>query len=47
MSVVDKALQHTPVTAPPLTLPQAIACLLVAAVTVDGEVRPRGGRSPR
>jgi hypothetical protein len=38
MSVVDKALQHTPVGAPPLTVPEAIASLLVAAITVDGNV---------
>jgi uncharacterized tellurite resistance protein B-like protein len=40
MSVVDKALQHTPVGAPPLTVPEAIASLLVAAITVDGNVNP-------
>ena len=40
MSVVDKALEHTPVGAPPLTVPEAIASLLVAAVTVDGNVNP-------
>jgi uncharacterized membrane protein YebE (DUF533 family) len=38
MSVVEKALQHTPVGTPPLTVPEAIASLLVAAVTVDGSV---------
>lgn len=38
MSVVDKALQHSPVTSPPLTVPEAIASLLVAAITIDGMV---------
>jgi hypothetical protein len=40
MSVVDKALQDTAVASPPLTVPEAIASLLVAAVTVDGVVNP-------
>jgi len=40
MSVVDQALQHTPVGAPPLTVPEALASLLVAAITVDGNVNP-------
>jgi hypothetical protein len=40
MSIVDKALQHTPVGAPPLTVPEAIASLLVAAIAVDGSVNP-------
>jgi uncharacterized tellurite resistance protein B-like protein len=40
MSVVEKALQHTPVGAPPLTVPEAIASLLVAAITIDGNVNP-------
>jgi hypothetical protein len=40
MPVVDKALQHTPAGAPPLTVPEAIASLLVAAITVDGNVNP-------
>jgi hypothetical protein len=38
MSVVDKALQHTLAGAPPLTVPEAIASLLVAAITVDGNL---------
>ena len=38
MSIVDKALQHTPVAGPPLTVPEAIASLLVAAIVVDGDV---------
>lgn len=38
MSVVDKALHQTPAGAPPLTVPEAIASLLVAAITVDGDV---------
>lgn len=40
MSVVDNALRHTPVGGPPLTVPEAIASLLVAAITVDGNVNP-------
>jgi uncharacterized tellurite resistance protein B-like protein len=40
MSVVDKALKHTLVGAPPATVPEAIASLLVAAITVDGNVNP-------
>ena len=40
MSAVDKALQHARIDAPPLTVPEAIASLLVAAVTVDGIVSP-------
>ena len=40
MSVVENALQHTPAASPPLTVPEAIASLLVAAVTVDGVVNP-------
>jgi hypothetical protein len=39
MSVVDKALQHTPA-ADTVTLQEAIASLLVAAITIDGEVNP-------
>lgn len=38
MSIVDKALQHTPVAGPPLTVPEAIASVLVAAIIVDGTV---------
>jgi hypothetical protein len=38
MSVVDKALQHAAAPATPVTVPEAIASLLVAAITIDGEV---------
>jgi hypothetical protein len=38
MSIVDKALQHTAAPATPVTVQEAIASLLVAAVTIDGEV---------
>jgi hypothetical protein len=40
MSVVDKAVQHTPIASPPLTVSEAIASLLVAAITIDGTVNP-------
>ena len=38
MSVVDKALQHAAAPATPVTVQEAIASLLVAAITIDGEV---------
>jgi hypothetical protein len=38
MSAVDKTPQRTPVDIPPLTVPEALASLLVAAVAVDGTV---------
>jgi hypothetical protein len=39
MSVVDKALQHAAAPATPVTVQEAIASLLVAAITVDGEIK--------
>jgi hypothetical protein len=38
MSIIDKALQQAPPSAPPLTPQEAIASVLVAAVTIDGMV---------
>jgi hypothetical protein len=38
MSVVDKALQHAAAPATPVSVEKAIASLLVAAITIDGEV---------
>jgi uncharacterized tellurite resistance protein B-like protein len=38
MSIVDKALQHAAAPATPVTVQEAIASLLVAAITVDGEI---------
>jgi hypothetical protein len=38
MSVVDKALQHAAAPATPVTVQEAIASLLVAAITIDGEL---------
>jgi uncharacterized tellurite resistance protein B-like protein len=38
MSVVDKALQHAAAPATPVTVQEAIASLLVAAIAIDGEV---------
>lgn len=38
MSVIDKALKHTLIDTPPLTVPEAVASLLIAAISVDGVV---------
>jgi uncharacterized tellurite resistance protein B-like protein len=38
MAIVDTALTHGPIETPPLTVAEAIAALLVAAVAVDGVV---------
>ena len=38
MSVVDSAVQHHPVETPPVTVAEAIAGLLVAAVAADGVI---------
>jgi hypothetical protein len=38
MSIVDKALQHAASPATPVTVQEAIASLLVAAIAIDGEV---------
>lgn len=40
MPAVDKAVRTSAVASPPLTVPEGIASILVAAVTVDGAVSP-------
>jgi tellurite resistance protein len=40
MSVVDRVLNGSPIGSPPLTVAEAIAAVLVAAVAVDGVVNP-------
>lgn len=40
MSVIDTAPKQRPSAAPPLTVPEAMASLCVAAITVDGVVDP-------
>lgn len=40
MSVVDRVLNGSPIDSPPLPVPEAIAAVLVAAVAVDGVVKP-------
>ena len=40
MSVVDKAVQQTDAPVTPVTIQEAVASLLVAAIAIDGEVNP-------
>jgi hypothetical protein len=40
MAVMNGTLEPAPIDSPPLTVPEAIAAVLVAAVAVDGVVQP-------